>query len=222
MPGVRAPRPHGRRMAPGSAVDEDKVSPVVTSFVRGVPPGKSMSWTRLPKGPHGRVGPDDAVAAWRRVLGHPRAHQRVIDYEIIDEIHQLRPVAGHYEKAIEAKREAIAVDYRPQLSLIRRPPSPVALWQGAAWKQSNCAPSCAHVTPRTCGSTTRRSSDKSRTCVHPVAVGARPITGGPTRLSRIGCVVHRRARPKTLDIGSRACHARREVVGVGRRRSYPT
>ena len=62
-----------------------------------------------------RTGPvDDAVAAWRRVLDHPCAHHQVIDYEIIDEIHQLLRAAGRYEEAIEAKREAIAAGYRSE------------------------------------------------------------------------------------------------------------
>ncbi len=62
-----------------------------------------------------RTGPvDDAVAAWRRVLGHPCAHHQVIDYEIIDDIHQLLRAAGRYEEAIEAKREAIAAGYSSQ------------------------------------------------------------------------------------------------------------
>jgi len=62
-----------------------------------------------------RTGPvDDAVAAWRRVLGHPCAHHQVIDYEIIDEIHRLLRAAGRYEEAIEAKREAIAAGYRSE------------------------------------------------------------------------------------------------------------
>ena len=62
-----------------------------------------------------RTGPvDDAVAAWRRVLSHPCAHHQVIDYEIIDEIHQLLRAAGRYEEAIEAKQEAIAAGYRSE------------------------------------------------------------------------------------------------------------
>lgn len=62
-----------------------------------------------------RTGPvDDALAAWRRVLDHPCAHHQLIDYEIIDGIHQLLRAAGRYEEAIDAKREAIAAGYRSE------------------------------------------------------------------------------------------------------------
>lgn len=62
-----------------------------------------------------RAGPvDDAIAAWLAVLDHPCAHHQVVDYEILDEIHQLLRRAGRYDEAIAAKRQAIAAGYRSQ------------------------------------------------------------------------------------------------------------
>ena len=54
----------------------------------------------------------EAVERWRAVLGHPCAHHQVVDYEILDEIHQTWRQAGRYEDAIAAKREAIEAGYR--------------------------------------------------------------------------------------------------------------
>lgn len=54
----------------------------------------------------------DAVEGWRAVLAHPCAHHRVVDHEILDEIHQTWRRAGQYDEAIDAKREAIAAGYR--------------------------------------------------------------------------------------------------------------
>lgn len=55
---------------------------------------------------------DDAIDVWRAVLDHPCAHHQVVDYEILDEIHQLHRRAGRYQEAIDAKRQAIAAGYR--------------------------------------------------------------------------------------------------------------
>jgi SEC-C motif len=57
---------------------------------------------------------DDAVARWRAVLAHPCAHHLVVDYEVVDEIHQVLRRAGRWEDAIAAKREAIAAGYRSE------------------------------------------------------------------------------------------------------------
>lgn len=63
----------------------------------------------------GRAGQiDDAIAAWQAALDHPCAHHQVVDYEILDEIHQLLRRAARYDEAIEAKRQAIAAGYRSQ------------------------------------------------------------------------------------------------------------
>ena len=40
---------------------------------------------------------DEAVAAWRAVLAHADADDSRLDYEILDEIHQLWRRAGRYE-----------------------------------------------------------------------------------------------------------------------------
>ena len=61
----------------------------------------------------GRAGEwDEAVAAWRAVLAHPSAEHSLLDYEILDEIHQVLRRAGRHDEAIAAKREAIAAGYR--------------------------------------------------------------------------------------------------------------
>jgi tetratricopeptide (TPR) repeat protein len=61
----------------------------------------------------GRAGEwDEAVAAWRAVLAHSGAEHSLLDYEILDEIHQLLRRAGRHDEAIAAKREAIAAGYR--------------------------------------------------------------------------------------------------------------
>ena len=39
---------------------------------------------------------EEAIAAWRAVLDHPCAHHQVVDYEILDEIHQLIRRSGRY------------------------------------------------------------------------------------------------------------------------------
>lgn len=57
---------------------------------------------------------DDAIDAWRAVLDHPCAHHQVVDYEILDEIHQLHRRDGRYQEAIDAKRQAIAAGYRSE------------------------------------------------------------------------------------------------------------
>jgi hypothetical protein len=55
---------------------------------------------------------DEALAAWRAILTHPDAEDSLLEYEILDEIHQLLRRAGRHEEAIAAKREAIAAGYR--------------------------------------------------------------------------------------------------------------
>ena len=57
---------------------------------------------------------DDAVALWRAVLAHPCAHHLVVDYEVLDEIHQVLRRAARWDDAIAAKREAIASGYRSE------------------------------------------------------------------------------------------------------------
>jgi tetratricopeptide (TPR) repeat protein len=57
---------------------------------------------------------DDAVARWRAVLAHPCAHHLVVDYEVLEEIHQVLRRAGRWDEAIAAKREAIASGYRSE------------------------------------------------------------------------------------------------------------
>lgn len=54
----------------------------------------------------------EAVEHWREVLAHPCAQHQVIDYEVLDQIHEIWRRAGRYEAAIAAKREAIAAGYR--------------------------------------------------------------------------------------------------------------
>lgn len=53
----------------------------------------------------------EATERWRAVLAHPCAHHQVVEYEILEEIHQTWRRAGRYEDAIAAKRDAIAAGY---------------------------------------------------------------------------------------------------------------
>lgn len=55
---------------------------------------------------------DDAVAVWRTLLALPRPELSLLDYEILEEIHQVLRRAGRHDEAIAAKREAIAAGYR--------------------------------------------------------------------------------------------------------------
>ncbi len=54
----------------------------------------------------------EAVDGWRAVLAHPCAHHQVVDYEVMEELHQVLRQASRWDEAIAAKRAAIAAGYR--------------------------------------------------------------------------------------------------------------
>jgi len=54
----------------------------------------------------------EAVDGWRAVLAHPCAHHQIVDYEVMEEIHQVLRQASRWDEAIAEKRAAIAAGYR--------------------------------------------------------------------------------------------------------------
>lgn len=96
---------------------------------------------------------DEAVERWQEVLAHPCAHHQVIDYEIFDKIYEVVRLAGSYDDAIAAKREAIAAGYRS----VPDPEADIAeclLAAAAGTRPTRCSPSCVSAIPTTCGCTT--------------------------------------------------------------------
>ena len=54
---------------------------------------------------------EDAAVTAQAMLDHPCAQHMLVDYEVLDELHQALRQAGRYDEAIEAKRAAIAAGY---------------------------------------------------------------------------------------------------------------
>lgn len=53
-----------------------------------------------------------ALEALRSLLDHPCAHHQVVEHEALDEIYNVLRELGRFDKAIDAKRAAIAAGYR--------------------------------------------------------------------------------------------------------------
>jgi tetratricopeptide (TPR) repeat protein len=55
---------------------------------------------------------EDALGVYEELLAHPCAHHRVIEHDVLDEMHQVLRQLGRFDEAIQAKRDAIAAGYR--------------------------------------------------------------------------------------------------------------
>ena len=55
---------------------------------------------------------EDAAAAAQAMLDHPCSRHVVLEYEVLDELHQALRMARRFDEAIDAKRAAIAAGYR--------------------------------------------------------------------------------------------------------------
>ncbi len=68
-------------------------------------------WDRAAAARAAHDGEEELDAYWA-LLEHPCAHHRVVEHEVLDEVHQVLRRLGRFDEAIQARREAIDAGYR--------------------------------------------------------------------------------------------------------------